>query len=217
MIPKIIHLIWLGGKRPVKFDFFVQKISEINFDYKVIEWNESNINFGLITQNFFNKSENLGAKSDLLRFEILFKFGGIYLDYDFLQIKKFDELLQFDFFAGAHYSTPNEVWNSIVGSSVGNVICNNFLKSIEIDRNGIMKNETDRVMNETGPYKLSSIYSKFAHLTNSRILIGDYFFPFDPEKRDLIKKMTLSESVSYIENYKKKNTYCIHFHTTTWQ
>jgi mannosyltransferase OCH1-like enzyme len=217
MIPKLIHLIWLGSKRPEKFDYFLKRISDINFDYKVIEWNENNIDFELITKELYFNSENLGAKSDLLRFEILFRYGGIYIDYDFLQIKKFDELLSFDFFAGAHESTPNEVWNSIIGSSKNNIICKKFLNSIKLLQLGIKNNEIDRVMNETGPYKLTSVFNEVGHLCKSKIFIGSYFFPFDPNKRVLIRQMNFLDALQYIENFKKSNTFCIHFHTTSWQ
>ena len=89
MIPKIIHLIWLGGKKPEKFNITLQKIKQINNDYEIKEWNDDNIDFELIQKDFFNKTENLGSKSDILRFELLNKYGGIYMDYDFIQIKKF--------------------------------------------------------------------------------------------------------------------------------
>ena len=99
-IPKIIHLIWLGGKLPEKFIHLKNEIKKINFDYQIIEWSDNNIDFELINKKLFDESTNVGAKSDILRFEILYKFGGIYMDYDFLQIKKFDDLLNNDFFAG---------------------------------------------------------------------------------------------------------------------
>ena len=118
MIPKIIHLIWLGGSLPDKFISLRNKIIEINGDYEVIEWNDNNINFPLMNSKLFESCTNLGAKSDILRFEVLYKFGGIYLDYDFLQVKKFDELLDLDFFAGTASTEPDEVWNSIIGCSL---------------------------------------------------------------------------------------------------
>jgi mannosyltransferase OCH1-like enzyme len=217
MIPKTIHLIWLGSKRPEKFDYYFNKISEINHDYHVIEWNDNNIDFELITGKLFNNSDNLGTKSDLLRFEILYRFGGIYIDYDFLQIKKFDDLLSYDFFAGTHNSFPNEVWNSIVGANKGNIVCEKFLNSINLFQLGIKKDEVNRVMHETGPYKLTSVFKEVGHLCNSKIFIGAYFFPFDPEKRSLIRQMQFLDAIEYVFNFRKPNTYCIHFHTTTWQ
>ena len=77
-------------------------IKRINNDYEIIEWSDNNINFELKNKFLYENTTNLGGKSDILRFEVLSKFGGIYMDYDFLQIKKFDDLLDYDFFAGTN-------------------------------------------------------------------------------------------------------------------
>ena len=158
-IPKKIHLIWLGGEKPKKFNFLLERIKEKNKNYDVIEWNDNNINFELINQRLFDETENLGSKSDILRFELLYKYGGIYMDYDFLQIKSFDELLEYDFFAGTDKNNPNEVWNSIVGSTPKNKICEKFLNDI-LNNEPIKRHEINRVMNETGPYYLTKLILK---------------------------------------------------------
>lgn len=215
-IPKLIHLIWLGGEKPKKFDFLIDTIKKINSDYKIIEWNDYNINFELINQDLFNKTENYGAKSDILRFEILYKFGGIYLDYDFLQIKNFDDLLDNDFFAGTNNSQPQEVWNSILGSTKENEICLCFLESLQNIKVPIKKNEINRVMYETGPFKLQKIIKNNNFNCKYKILIGDYFYPFPATERFKIKNLS-ADDIEYVKNFSKENTYCIHLHTTTWQ
>ena len=58
-IPKKIHLIWLGGEKPKKFNFLLERIKEKNKNYDVIEWNDNNINFELINQRLFDETENL--------------------------------------------------------------------------------------------------------------------------------------------------------------
>ena len=216
MIPKIIHLIWLGGNRPKKFDFLIDEIKRINDDYNVIEWNESNIDFKLINQEIFDTTENLGAKSDILRFELLYKYGGIYMDYDFLQVKKFDNLLEHDFFVGTGDSQPKEIWNSIVGSFKNNEVCYNFLENIKNIKTPIRKHEIGRVMDETGPYLLTRVINNNNFNSNIKILIGDYFFPFPAEERHSIRNLT-EENLNYIKSFIKENTYCVHLHTTTWQ
>ena len=198
MIPKIIHLIWLGGNRPKKFDFLIDEIKRINDDYNVIEWNESNIDFKLINQEIFDTTENLGAKSDILRFELLYKYGGIYMDYDFLQVKKFDNLLEHDFFVGTGDSQPKEIWNSIVGSFKNNEVCYNFLENIKNIKTPIRKHEIGRVMDETGPYLLTRVINNNNFNSNIKILIGDYFFPFPAGERHSIRNLT-EENLNYIK------------------
>jgi mannosyltransferase OCH1-like enzyme len=46
--------------------------------------------------NAFNDTPNNGQKSDILRSQILYEFGGVYLDTDFILVKTFEELLDLD-------------------------------------------------------------------------------------------------------------------------
>ena len=216
MIPKIIHLIWLGGQKPEKFNTTLERIAKINNHYKIIEWNDSNIDFELETQEVFNKTENLAAKSDILRFELLKKYGGIYMDYDFLQIKKFDELLTYDFFVGA--GLENEVWNSIVGSQKEHKISIDFLNGLK-QSEPITKHTEDQigsVMSTTGPYYLEKIYKSNSNLENIKYLSKNYFFPFPGDQRQLVRDMS-ENSLKYVESFATEETICIHFHTCTWQ
>lgn len=214
-IPKKIHLIWLGSPKPKKFEYLLQKIKDINFDYEIIEWNDENINFELINEKLFRECSSYGAKSDILRFEILNKYGGIYMDYDFIQVKKFDDLLNNDFFVGSSNCCPDETWNSIIGASKGNQVCVKFLEGLK-NTKPISKNEITRVMNETGPYYLNKIIQDNNLQKNITKLTGKYFFPFPAAERLKIKELNPSD-IDYCMSYIDHNTYCVHLHTTTWQ
>ena len=213
-IPKIIHLIWIGGEKPKIFDYFLSEIKRINNDYEIIEWSDNNINFELKNKFLYENTTNLGGKSDILRFEVLSKFGGIYMDYDFLQIKKFDDLLDYDFFAGTNEKAPKEIWNSLIGATPKNPICEKFVSDLSFIK-PINRNEIDRVMNETGPHYLTKLIYENKWECNYKIFIGSEFFPFPLEDRFMIRKFT-NEDIEHIRSFKTDNTYCIHFHTTSW-
>lgn len=213
-IPKKIHLVWIGGERPTTFDYFFEEIKKINNEYEIIEWAEHNIDFELKNRELFDNTLNLGAKSDILRFEILHKYGGIYMDYDFLQIKNFDGLLDYDFFAGTNEKAPQQVWNSIVGSKPNNPICEKFLDGLKTV-NPIGRHEIDRVMNETGPNYLTDLIFNNSWDCNYKVFIGPEFFPFPLEDRFMIRNFT-KEDIEHIRSFKTEETYCIHFHTTSW-
>lgn len=215
MIPKIIHLIWLGGKLPEKFDRLVSRIKELNHDYEIIEWNDDNINFKLINQNLFDETENLGAKSDILRFEVLNKYGGIYLDYDFYQVTSFNDIINCDFFVSSPGGSDEEIYNSIVGSKKGHVICQDFLSGLS-NTSPLKKNEIDRIMNETGPYYLTKIYHKHKHLDGVEYLDPKTFYPFPGILRGEIRDLN-DDNIEFIKTFIEPQTVCIHLHTTMWQ
>ncbi len=48
-----------------------------------------------------NYEENLGAKSDLLRYELLYQFGGVYIDIDVVLLQPLDILNHtYEFYTG---------------------------------------------------------------------------------------------------------------------
>lgn len=215
MIPKKIHLIWLGSKRPEKFNPLVDEIKRINYDYDIIEWNDDNINFELINQNTFEKVKNFGSKSDILRYEILFKFGGIYMDYDFIQIKKFDDLLNNKFVAGAYKTCPNEVWNGLMMTCEGSEIMKKCINNLNFDIDFLNEND-NQIMDCTGPFYLRKNIEDLNDISKITYLNGDYFYPFDPLQRHIIKKLNESD-IMYLKSFATEKTYCIHAHLSDWQ
>lgn len=214
-IPKIIHFIWVGGNKPDWTKIFVDEVKKISHDYEIKEWTENDINFELISKNSYDMCYSMGAKSDILKMEILYRFGGIYLDYDNLQVKKFDDLLGYDFFAGSHELAPKEIWFGVVGAIPNHPICKKYLDDLKINI-PIQKEDVDRVMSETGPYYLTEIIKKNKWSCNYKIFVGSEFYPFDLNYREMVRNFTITD-IEHIRSFQKENTYSIHFHTCSWQ
>ena len=70
-------------------------------DYEIIEWNESNYD---VTKNQYMydayKSEKWGFVPDYARLDIIYQYGGIYLDVDVELVQSLDELRYQDGFVG---------------------------------------------------------------------------------------------------------------------
>lgn len=97
-IPKIIHQIWVGPNPPPKF---MKKWKEMNPEYEYILWDDKKVSeFNLKNLHLYNMfGEQWCGKSDVLRYEILYKYGGIYLDADCDPKRPLDDyLLDDDFF-----------------------------------------------------------------------------------------------------------------------
>ena len=100
MIPTIIHQIWIGPKKaPIKMmDTWKDKHPE--FEY--IRWTEDEIkkrNMIFKCQNRIDEIEEYCGKADIIRLEILNKYGGIYIDADSICIEPIDNLLNCNAFA----------------------------------------------------------------------------------------------------------------------
>ena len=101
-IPKIIHYCWVGGKpKPQSVLYCIESWKRCCPDYEIREWNESNYDF---TKNEYMRqayeAKKWGFVPDCARLDIVYEYGGIYLDTDVEMLRSFDELLEQDGFMG---------------------------------------------------------------------------------------------------------------------
>ncbi len=102
-IPKIIHQIWLGPREiPKKHLEQMQSWKKFhpNWQYKL--WRESDIaEWNFENKDLFDKASSFQERADILRYEILRKYGGIYVDVDYVALKNFDHLFHHHDFLGS--------------------------------------------------------------------------------------------------------------------
>lgn len=102
-IPKCIHQIWVGPK-PLPSYFWQYKKSwkQKHPDWEYCLWTDKEVEtLDFELKDLYLASNNWGEKSDILRAELLDRFGGLYVDIDFENFQAFDELhMKYDFYAG---------------------------------------------------------------------------------------------------------------------
>lgn len=106
-IPKLVHFIWIGSPIPEKYVLGILKLRAHNPGYRFVLWTDSRsvfdhadhafavhlANFQTVVEvhhslprlrnrDLFDAETNMGAKADILRYELVYLFGGIYLDVD---------------------------------------------------------------------------------------------------------------------------------------
>mgnify|MGYP002508679796 FL=1 len=101
-IPKVIHYCWFGNNPiPDKYKAWMESWHKFCPDYEIKVWNESNYD---ITKNKYMyqayKQKKWGFVPDYARLDIIYNYGGIYLDTDIELVGGFDELLFQKGFAG---------------------------------------------------------------------------------------------------------------------
>lgn len=205
MIPKTIHYVWLGKGQKSQ-----QMIQSINSwkkiltpaGYKIIEWNEDNWD---IKQNKFAYESYLAKKyaytSDVIRLDVLNRFGGIYLDTDMLVKKDFNEFLSLPSFWSMQFD--NTISTSIIGSQPNNKFIQSLLKKYST-------------------YSFDMIKSKEIPETNNEIItkcLLDYY----PEFKLVNKKQALNDgTIIFPKEYfifppfNKRFDYSDHLFTKTW-
>lgn len=94
-IPKIIHQIWLGSPVPEVFEPLMRSWIEHHcgreWRYKL--WRDEDVaKLGLHNQTFYDATDNYGVKSDIARLEIIYRYGGVYVDMDYECLQPLDAL-----------------------------------------------------------------------------------------------------------------------------
>jgi mannosyltransferase OCH1-like enzyme len=120
LIPKIIHYFWFGGNPvPEEYQKNIDGWKRLNPEYEIRCWNEDNYDFSSIAytkEAYQSGKEFLMFVTDYARLDVLYRYGGIYLDTDVELIKPLDELLYNKAFIGIE---ENSQLNS--GSAIGAV------------------------------------------------------------------------------------------------
>jgi mannosyltransferase OCH1-like enzyme len=114
-IPKLIHYIWVGGKPlPQRFQKNIESWIEHNPEFKIILWNEDNIDFSHDFIRVAFKQKKWAFVSDFARLAILKQYGGVYLDTDVFTVKSLEPLLTSSCFIG--YQEDQYVNNAVLGA-----------------------------------------------------------------------------------------------------
>lgn len=94
-IPKVIHYCWFGRKPiPNRNKHCMESWKKFCPDYEIVEWNEDN--YDVAKNNYMKQAydaQKYGYVPDYARIDILYRYGGIYLDTDVELIRNLDELL----------------------------------------------------------------------------------------------------------------------------
>lgn len=143
-IPKVVHFIWIGPRAfPRESVENIRTWMAKNPDWTFNFWTDrqrplpapgmqvrmiQDFDF-LKLRDCFSKSDNYGEKSDVLRYEILYREGGVYVDHDVKCFKSFEALNRaYDFYCGIDMpytsSLPSCVFttNNLIGVKPGHPI-----------------------------------------------------------------------------------------------
>lgn len=122
-IPTQFHSIWVGDPMPDHLREYVASWTRVHPGWEHRVWGDDDLDW-LQNQALFDAAEdhaeNTGQfRSDVARYEILHRFGGVYVDCDFEALHPIDELVEgVDCFAA--WETEG-VWvnNAIMGAEPG--------------------------------------------------------------------------------------------------
>ncbi len=206
MIPKIIHYCWFGDD-PFPEDAIkcINSWKKFCPDYEIIRWDESNYD---VAKNVYMKeayeAKKWGFVPDYARLDIVYNYGGIYMDTDVELLKPLDDLLDCNAYMGIE--RPGIVALGLgFGAEKGNPLILELLEEYK-DKRFIINGKVDLT---PAPKYQKPLFDKYGISENKMYEIKDgcfvypleYFCPFDLETGRL---------------HITENTYSIHRYAASW-
>lgn len=118
-------------------------------------WHDKNIPSNLVTGNLINKVPSPACKADILRYELMYKHGGVYIDMDFLSIHRMPPSTFFGTFFGCE--SADFITNAIIGSYPRNPVFLRILNALRPNIESFGYKETN-ISALSGPGFITNLY-----------------------------------------------------------
>ncbi|MDR1089663.1 MAG: hypothetical protein LBL79_01195 [Prevotella sp.] len=232
-IPKIIHQIWSGIDEPLPpvFKELGETWKRDYFGWEYIQWdNKMMIDFVMKYYpqhwDIYNKFPYNVQRWDAIRYLILDKLGGMYVDFDYESIMPMDELFHDKFCCFAiepesHRKVfrrkVNEVFNnalmaSIQGHPFMKKVIDNVFSQKALNYQGT-KNSC--VLNTTGPWLLMDLYYDSTDKEKEDIYLipCKYVTPFDFNQAHRFRAGEISEELEDC----MQEAFAVHYFFSNWR
>ncbi|HVX00673.1 MAG TPA: glycosyltransferase [Candidatus Babeliaceae bacterium] len=210
-IPKIIHQIWLGSPFPGKYRRYQASWIRFHPDWQYKLWTDKDIKkLKLHNQKAYDAAPNYGEKADIARLQILYEYGGLYVDVDFECVQPFDLMNDsFELYVGISRPETMRVNNALIGV----IPAHPFIKQC-ID--GITPNigtlgSALGTIERTGPAHFTRCFMKYLGLNSDNVIAfpSSFFYPIPHE----IGKFYFLEQV---KPWIRPETFAIHYWASSW-
>lgn len=209
-IPKIIHQIWVGSPLPERYLPLIATWQYFHPDWEYILWNDAMIAaLNLVNEDQYMASTNYGQKADIARYEILYRFGGVYADIDFECLRPFDVFHHVcDYYTGAAYSGRFSTFNGLIGSAPGNPIVKECIDTLNI--NAYYEGTSEHnILFTSGPFHQTRCFLAKAREAGRAVAFPvNYFYPWPFAKK---------EDNEHLSRWFRPETFAIHYWHAGWR
>ena len=182
-IPKIIHQVWIGPKDvPWKWiNSFKEDFMKKHPGWKYYLWTDKEVaKLNLVNKTHYDNEKGYNGKADILRYELLYKFGGIYIDADSYWLGlDLGDLIKQTNYTGFFAAIENKkkcnkcLANGVLGSSVNNPIAKYLVDILNKQYNKHIRDYAVGPWKTLGPYYVDQVLYKF----NITVFPDYYFYP----------------------------------------
>ena len=232
-IPRIIHQLWSGEEKPLPEDLKIlsETWKEYHPDWSYELWDNNRIN-SFIKQyypnywNIYSRFPYNVQRWNAVRYLILDKMGGMYIDVDYKSLSPIDDLIENKTYCFAEKPeshckvfkrTINQVFNNAMMLSIPE---HPFIRKVikTVFREETLRYNASKelcVYNTTGPWMLIDLYCGLTEEEKEEIYLipSQYVTPFDVSQAHRAIKGVESEELEQC----LENTYALHYFWGGWR
>lgn len=223
-LPRIIHQTWKDETVPEHLIEVIETWKTIHPDWEYILWTDE-MNSEFIRRFFpefllqYDSYQHTIQRVDAVRYFILYKIGGVFIDLDFECLENIEPLLVeaecvFGLEPTAHcekFHKEKIISNAFMASKPGNdffkVICN----SLSVYYSWSQK-FFNHVLSTTGAFALTDIYDKYEKQDEIRLLPSHSIYPFTVNEA----KLAIEGKIANELKEKINKAYAVHYFLRSW-
>lgn len=229
MIPKIIHQVWEGAHEPLpEFNKKLATTWKINFPGWQYEfWDKKRME--TFINNFFPEMKNIyfGYKYDIqrwdiIRYLILYKIGGLYVDFDYECLQTFDGIIEDE--QKCYFAMETEEHcqafdkkiyfnNALMITPPHHLFFKNIIDHLYSATQSYSLGKFQDVLRSTGPLMLTQLYEKFNEKETIKLLPSEFVSPWS--QNDVYAYVNHKADEDYLDQ-KLDKAIAIHYFGGSW-
>jgi mannosyltransferase OCH1-like enzyme len=223
-IPRIIHQTWKGRSLPTRYRKFAQTWQRAHPGWRWRLWSDAD-NLTFVKRHYRQLLDRyLGypfpiQRVDVIRYLILHRLGGVYVDMDFECYRPLSPLLQrracvLSMEAAEHgriHQRERIVSNAFMAAIPGHPLFASVIDDLE--RYHSRETAPDRiVLDTTGPIMLTRVLDRVGKEMDVTLLESRYLFPLSMAEADSLREASPDATVAV----KLAEAYGMHWHDGSW-
>lgn len=175
-IPKFFHRIWLGSPIPEQADIYWRKWQELHPEWELFTWEDGSLGW-LENWDLFDAGQTWAEKADIARYEIIARFGGVYLDCDFEPLRPIDAALE-GVEAFSAWEDSDHVAIGIMGCTPGHPFFQDVIHRLPYN---VVQHESAATNRRTGPLFFTEVVREHPEVT---LFPPPVFYPYHYTESD---------------------------------
>ena len=175
-VPRILHQVWINDREPAlpePFRAYRDAWQRLHPQWDYFLWNLENIDFELRRPELLPRCTGYAQMADVLRLEVLYRFGGVYVDTDFEPLRPIDQV--FDPSSNHFFCSEDglAISTGIMGSTRGSPLISRLLDALPEE----LGNHAPNI--ETGPVFVTRQLLSGGFAPDVQVAPTAWFYPYN--------------------------------------